>query len=270
MINEPFPGNFYEKPTLLLPGVGDRENLQPFYNTLNTQIREVDDQHIIFFEPITWDITPVGFDQVPGGANYQNRSVLSWHYYCWTFDSDMNPIRWGVCEVEKEDMFILRSRDISRLGGGGFLTEFGLCSGANNASKYECTTVMDKADQYLQSWTYWDYSDGAFYDSNGQPLQYLMEEFSRTYARAVSGTILSMSYSRLTSIFRLEFSAINLPNNPPTEIYYNQDLHYPNGIIVTITPLGSCSTSNTQQNLLEISLSGVADGTTISVTIVPK
>src|SRR3990167_2575142 len=168
------------------------------------------------------------------------------------------------------DSTAVRSRDISRLGGGGFLTEFGLCSGANNASKYECTTVMDKADQYLQSWTYWDYSDGAFYDSNGQPLQYLMDEFSRTYARAVSGTILSMSYSRLTSIFRLEFSAINLPNNPPTEIYYNQDLHYPNGIIVTITPLGSCSTSNTQQNLLEISLSGVADGTTISVTIVPK
>ena len=28
-----------------------------------------------------------GFTQVPGGLDYNNRSVLSWHYYCELFDS---------------------------------------------------------------------------------------------------------------------------------------------------------------------------------------
>jgi endoglycosylceramidase len=28
-----------------------------------------------------WDDYGVGFDHVPGGINYRNRSVLSYHYY---------------------------------------------------------------------------------------------------------------------------------------------------------------------------------------------
>ena len=30
-----------------------------------------------------------GFNQVPGGPDYNNRSVLSWHYYCNLFDSEI-------------------------------------------------------------------------------------------------------------------------------------------------------------------------------------
>ena len=35
----------------------------------------------MFFEPLTWDILTTGFDQVPGGPQYNNRSVLSYHFY---------------------------------------------------------------------------------------------------------------------------------------------------------------------------------------------
>ena len=37
--------------------------------------------HSIFFEPLTFDITTTGFDHVPGGQAYSNRSVLSYHFY---------------------------------------------------------------------------------------------------------------------------------------------------------------------------------------------
>ncbi len=34
-----------------------------------------------FFESVTWDETGVGFEHVPGGSKYANRSVISWHFY---------------------------------------------------------------------------------------------------------------------------------------------------------------------------------------------
>lgn len=34
-----------------------------------------------FFESITWDEGEVGFEKVPGGEQYNNRSVLAWHFY---------------------------------------------------------------------------------------------------------------------------------------------------------------------------------------------
>lgn len=136
LINEPFAGDFYSDPELLLPGVAGSKNLQRMsvqrlcmtprpthprqgpssvhltrdpalvitlppvhrpsaltarYNTLNTAIRKNDDRHIIFYEPVTWGmifdgkIVGSGFTEVPGGTEFQNRSALSYHYYCDTF-----------------------------------------------------------------------------------------------------------------------------------------------------------------------------------------
>lgn len=274
LINEPFTGYFYENPLLLLPGVGDRKNLQPFYNRINQKIRNFDDHHLIFYEPITWDITPVGFTEVPGGSEYQNRSVLSWHYYCWSFDSDMNPIRWGLCKLEQDDMFSFRSNDVQRLGGAGFLTEFGLCSGSSDSSVFECTEVMDKADKDLFSWTYWDYSDGAFFNSTGAPKDYLVKEFSRTYARAVTGTIISMKFYATTSHFELGFIPRDIPNNPLTEIYLNRNLRYSKGVVVSVTPDNSATWNfdGNDPNLLQFTLNFnyISANDTISILIRPK
>jgi hypothetical protein len=36
---------------------------------------------LIFFEPVTWDDLGVGFQEVPGGPEFSNRTVLSYHFY---------------------------------------------------------------------------------------------------------------------------------------------------------------------------------------------
>jgi len=49
--------------------------------------------------------------------------------------------------------------EISRLGGSSFLTEFGVCNpngDEQSIDTVECDFVMQEADEYLQSWTYWD------------------------------------------------------------------------------------------------------------------
>jgi endoglycosylceramidase len=54
IINEPFAGDFYEDPLLLLPGNAGRKNLARMYEAVASSIREHDDEHLIFYEPVTW------------------------------------------------------------------------------------------------------------------------------------------------------------------------------------------------------------------------
>ena len=35
----------------------------------------------VYFESVTWADLSVGFETVPGGEAYRNRSVLSYHFY---------------------------------------------------------------------------------------------------------------------------------------------------------------------------------------------
>jgi endoglycosylceramidase len=51
---EPWAGNIYKKPSLLLPGVAGSNNLQPLYDVIASAIREVDEEHIVMYEPVTW------------------------------------------------------------------------------------------------------------------------------------------------------------------------------------------------------------------------
>ena len=53
-INEPWAGDIYKHPELLLPGVAGSKNLQRFYDAVVDKIRLVDDSHLMFYEPVTW------------------------------------------------------------------------------------------------------------------------------------------------------------------------------------------------------------------------
>ncbi len=54
LINEPWAGNYFDHPSLLLPGVAGATNLQPFYEKIAKAIRSVDNDTLIFYEPVTW------------------------------------------------------------------------------------------------------------------------------------------------------------------------------------------------------------------------
>ena len=83
LINEPWAGDIYNNPALLLPGYAGRHNLAPVYEEVSAAIRGVDDDSVIFFEPVTWGVVQPGtgvggsgFDRVPGGDEYRNRTAL--------------------------------------------------------------------------------------------------------------------------------------------------------------------------------------------------
>ena len=54
LMNEPWTGDFYQDLSLLLPGNAGYYLLEPFYNVASAAIREVDEEKLIFWEPVTY------------------------------------------------------------------------------------------------------------------------------------------------------------------------------------------------------------------------
>lgn len=48
---------------------------------------DMEQDHLFFYEPSLVDLAWIGFDHVPLGSDYNNRSVLSYHIYCGDVDS---------------------------------------------------------------------------------------------------------------------------------------------------------------------------------------
>eukprot|EP01126_Amoeba_proteus_P050857 TRINITY_DN6044_c0_g2_i1.p1 TRINITY_DN6044_c0_g2~~TRINITY_DN6044_c0_g2_i1.p1 ORF type:complete len:390 (+),score=56.93 TRINITY_DN6044_c0_g2_i1:99-1268(+) len=136
LMNEPWAGNVVVDPTLLIPGIADRRNLQPLWEKVAQQIRQYDLNHLIFFQAVTWEFLGIGeiigYTDVPGGVNFRNKSILSFH----------DSVRPDITPDEKYYGF--KKAEIARLGCGTWVTEVG-------------STQMEVLDEYGFSWMNWDY-----------------------------------------------------------------------------------------------------------------
>ena len=86
----------------------------------------------IFFESVTWDELTVGYDHVPGGPEFANRSVLSWHFYIpplvghiivviLTIMQVCRIVSVVILQVSATLSFFERQKDIERLNCAGML-----------------------------------------------------------------------------------------------------------------------------------------------------
>merc|ERR1719167_559499 len=61
-MNEPWTGDIYQDASLLLPGNAGSKLLEPFFNRANQALRTVDNEKLVFWEPVTYayffDINP--------------------------------------------------------------------------------------------------------------------------------------------------------------------------------------------------------------------
>lgn len=277
LMNEPWAGDIYSNPERLLPGYAGREVLLPVYNFLFSQISSVDDHTNIFYEPVTWAIYSdlrdlgTGFEHLPGGKASENRAVLSYHYYCWPlFDKDMSTdypfyLRILCDKFFGSRIFSKLLKDVSISKGSLFLTEFGLCAPDNRSSSMntiECDFVLDKADEHMQSWMYWDSS---FFLPSGAINTPLLESFARPYSQATSGIPQHMHFDIPSKTF--SFSFLNDPSiTPPTEIFLPK-LHYPSRVEVTVSPIDVIFHHDTTTSLLLIH--NIISQQVVSITVKP-
>ena len=234
LINEPMCGNFYKDPSLLLPGIAGKKNLQKLYDTVAAAIRKHDERHILFYEPVTWgmilnsNLTGSGFEHVPGGDAYRNRSAYSYHYYCHDYVQNMpdHPIvQKVVCDRGvAPDIYESVQRELNRIGGAAMQTEGMQC----NSNSSECVDNMNALDQRLFSWIDWNFEmdDG----TPGRQLQ--ASRWARTTAHAVAGVPLNQSFDSRTKDFDFCFR-IDAAIQAPTEIFASNKYNYPHSFVVS-------------------------------------
>ena len=188
-----------------------------------------------------------GFDHHPGHDS--ERTVLSWHFYCWLLDVDTHPIINGsypdfahkFCDDwQLETYYDVVEEDLNRIGGGAsFMTEFGTCDfpagSTEPKNQDECRYILDAGDAHFQSWTYWDWD---FYTSDYQVNYYKLNLFSRVYPMATNGLPQNLFYNSTTNYFAYTYLA-NLTSirqaSLATEIFVPLQL-YPNDFQVTVSP----------------------------------
>jgi endoglycosylceramidase len=185
IINEPWPGDMYKYPSLIDPHVAIKKNLMRIYKNVTEGIREIDNNHLILYEPVTWDVINIGFEKL------WNNSVLSYHgYFPPNIDIDI--------------MIKSRSRDIKRLNVGGILTEFDL-------EPTKTLELLNMADQYMQSWLNWEYKEfypitGAnegFFKSDGS-YHDIVWILSRPYPQIIGGNLINFTYDNTIKHIKFE------------------------------------------------------------------
>lgn len=249
LINEPWLGDIYSDKSLLLPKQTESRYLAPMYEHVSNMIRQVDDEKIIFFEGVTIDYWPSGFDSVPGGPDYATRTALAYHVYCPLQEPKLGQEL--ACRAIDRDYMHMRQKDAERLNTGLMMTEFGAMT-ESLWDMQEMEKQLQLADEFMTSWMYWQfkqYEDITTMTPQGESL-YSKEHglhklstrkiktLSRTYPQTVSGTLESFSFDSKTSLFSMTYKPWRQKDVPEgtvidSVVYFNLEQHYPKGIKAT-------------------------------------
>lgn len=263
LMNEPFCGDIWTRPSLAVPGVADRENLQPMYDRVATAIRQIDTEHLLFFNSVTWDDFATGFTHVPGGESFTNMSVLAYHFY-------------APPNLFIEEQLMARQIDYNRLQCAGMLTEFDIAYD-NGANVPNMMHTMSACDKYKQSWIGWEYKPlvpitgwgWCLVNPNGTVNTGVATAMSRTYARAVAGQVINMQFNNVTREYQLYYTVD--PNiKQPTEIFVSSMYHYPNGFDVKLEPAALVTWQQVATDEIHILNAFVTVPTNVTVTITQK
>ena len=160
---------------------------------------------------------------MPGGDDYRNRSVLSYHYYCIVLSIVPAPSNSTIpvfdrvlCDdVEGPALFRSVQTDLEQLGGSALLTKFGGCDGSPTCDE-QLDWGLAAADQYFQLWAFW----GHFYLDPPA-----IKRVARVYPRAIAGKSLSIQYIASERSFYFTYN-IDINIKQPTEIFV-PPLQYP-------------------------------------------
>ena len=249
LLNEPWIGDapltFEELlPTnphwdLWFPTISDHKNMAKMYKALHEYIRKVDNDTILFFEPASGgnflDAWPVGFDEGPGGTEYNDRQALAYHVYCPFVDTKkatdfiqhiIASLNMDACDLFNDAMYDVRKHDTAKLKLAGFLTEFGN-AGTGVAAEDTIHFAAKKMDEFLHGWIYW-YLTPDLNNPNSTEVQAL----ARPFAHKIAGVPTVMEFDPKTKKFTLEYLPCSEAPcaNYPTEIYTSKDYTYSAGI----------------------------------------
>ena len=208
-MNEPWPGDIYSDPELLIAKNANEKNLQVFYDEIFMFLNNKNylKNKLFLFEPITWSELGSHFKNpcLNSNDNSSNQCVLSYHCY-------FPP------QISVDQTFKSRLRDMEQMNTAGFLTEVG---------SDRLHDIFERLDESFQSVSVWTYKrnagitgDGSmFFNKNGsnESTRLLL---NRTYPRAICGHGKYFNFNVTANTFVLIYENNNACTGM-TEIFLN-------------------------------------------------
>mmetsp|Transcript_46707 Transcript_46707/g.117590 ORF Transcript_46707/g.117590 Transcript_46707/m.117590 type:complete len:646 (-) Transcript_46707:43-1980(-) len=238
--------------------------MAPFYQQMHDAIRGEGAMQPIFFE------MPLNIPFVHPMLFKDPSLEYSYHAYCLPGDNGMNFLLDSLCStMEIFQNEVIRFLSIMPATVHQFMTEFGAV-GDSEGELEHMSEWLDFADSMLQSWAYWEYKkfkdittqndQESFYDADGNLELRKVRSLTRTYAKVTAGTPTTMKYNRTDESFVLRFVASPPARlfQAPTEIYLNEEMHYPNGYEVSVSPSG-CTFQEFSKNHVFVYLARVTN-----------
>jgi len=270
LLNEPWMGDHVKNPDWIIsPHKADAVNLFPFYQRLHKAIREVDDQHIIFYSGVELSnrfMQHTSFSVGPGGHEFDDRQSFVFHDYC-VFGTDGPGPPAGLprvlCNGTDQTTVKVRAQDSRRLQTALMMTEFGAV-GATPDGIEETKVVTNDADATVPptSWLYWDWTPGKGPGRNSTHWNVV----SRSYAQAVAGYMISQHFDFDSAVFALNFTT-NTSVTADTSVYLWAEHYYPAGVDVQVTPPGAVVAQIAPHG---ITLHNVQNHVPVAVVVTPK
>jgi endoglycosylceramidase len=273
--NEPFPAGLYDDVfNLIRPGFSDNTQYLPLYRKIDKEIREVDNDYIMMFEPnIFPDVLPTIFWTFRGTFSElpiqdKGKQMFNYHSYCCSSSISMcskgEPPLSSAKACQKFHVENVKSANefTGKHGIGSIITEFGACF--NSESCYnEISSLTEAADKYLTSWAYWMYKpfqdfttsctddqEGMF-SADGTVQEFKYKALTRTYVQAFQGVGTYMNFNKENKQFQAKFR-LNKNLDSPTVIYFNKELNYKNGYNVITSRQSIIDKS--EENILKIKI----------------
>jgi endoglycosylceramidase len=235
-------------------------------------IEHADHSHAVFYEP---DTTTSGPAPNRIGPMDFPRLVYNLHNYCPLHvpNGPEAPDYAQVCPPAEEQVFTDSARDRSNdasplqpQGPGWFLTEFGATTDAADLGR-----MVADADAGLVGWMYWQwlyYEDPTgSHDSGlwpaGPATSAQLDVLSETYAQAIAGTPISMTFDPSTAVFHLSYR-VDHAVTAPTVIFVPVSRHYPEGYCTKVT--GGRTTSSAGATRLVVTNDPSASTVDVTVT----
>eukprot|EP01043_Picozoa_sp_COSAG02_P058414 COSAG02_NODE_7266_length_3090_cov_3.345035_2_plen_166_part_00 len=164
------------------------------------------------------------------------------------------------------------------------MTEFGAV-GSDPVSLQLLETVLDAAEQRLQSWAYWNFksyddittagspaSEG-LYSPDGSVQTQKVRLLSRPFATAVAGHPIRSKFDRLTNTYTLSYNITERLLNATTDIFINAPLYYPHGHEIHFSPAGVDAKAESVPNdgdRIVVKHGHIATGTVLEVRVLSR
>jgi len=284
LINEPWPGT--EWPTCAnLDGCPafEQDALAPMQQKSINAIRQVDDHHLVWYEPVVISQFGTEYHHPDTG---DPEAGMSFHTYCIADVLGSLPVTIPEiadlsCE-ELEEMSISNAEErIEANGDTWLLSEFGATDDPDTVER-----MVNRADRHMLSWQWWHYcgcddpttsgpgDKQAIVKDPSQPptgdnvLTDKLALIERPYPQVVAGTPLGWSFDSEAKEFELSYSTTTpggerLRRKIKTVIYVPR-IHFPDGYRVAVS--GGRVTSKKDADLLVVRRSKNADEVNVKVS----